>query len=72
MAKSTKRSDGRLVRKITDERSGKCIYFYGSTEREINRKILDYTRKAELGRTFAEVADAWWSETYDTLINTVQ
>ena len=69
MAKSTKRSDGRIVRTITDHRSGKRVYFYGSTEREINRKILDYNRKAELGRTFAEVADAWWSEIYDTLMH---
>ncbi|MBQ8528493.1 MAG: site-specific integrase [Clostridia bacterium] len=67
MAKSTKRSDGRIVRTITDPRSGKRVYFYGSTEREINRKILDYTRKAEQGRTFAEVADAWWKIAYDAI-----
>lgn len=65
--KSTKRADGRLVRTITDPRTKKKVYFYGETEREINRKILDYNRKVEQGRTFAEVADEWWGEALETL-----
>lgn len=55
------RADGRM-RKIVD---GKA--FYGKTEREINRKILEYKEKQEIGRTFSEVADEWWEETYDEL-----
>jgi integrase len=60
MAKrSTERADGRLVRTITDPRTGKRKYFYGKTEREINKKIMEYTSKIEVGRSFAEVADEW-------------
>lgn len=60
------RKDGRCCKTITDE-SGKRRYFYGTSEREINKKILEYQRKKEAGRTFAEIADEWWSETYDDL-----
>lgn len=60
MAKSsTQRSDGYLVRTITDPRVGKRKYFYGKTEREISKKILEYTSKIEKGRSFSEVADKW-------------
>jgi integrase len=61
--RSTKRTDGRLVRTITDPRTGKRKYFYGETEREINRKIMEYTSMIEDGRTFETVADEWWSLT---------
>lgn len=61
MAKKLKqRSDGRFVKTMTDPRTGKRVFFYGSTEREINRKIMEYSSKAEHGRTFAEVAKEWW------------
>ena len=56
------RSDGRLVKSITDPRTGKRVYFYGHTEREINKKIMEYSAKSEKGRTFAEVAADWWEE----------
>ena len=63
MAKrSTKRADGRMVKTITDPRTGKRKYFYGFTEREINKKIMEYTTRAEVGRTFGEVAEEWWRE----------
>lgn len=58
----SKRADGRLVKNITDPRTGKRIYFYGKTEREINKKILEYTEQQERGRTFAIVSDEWWAE----------
>ena len=61
------RKDGRYQKAITDPRTGKKIYFYGATEREINKKILEYKEKIENGRTFGELADIWWEETYDTL-----
>lgn len=62
-----KRSDGRYVKVITDPKTHKRISFYGATEREIYKKILEYTEKQENGRTFREVADIWWSETHDQL-----
>lgn len=55
-----KRAYGRYV-KVID-----CKSFYGSTEREVYRKILEYTEKKESGSTFAEIADMWWSEVYDS------
>lgn len=60
------RSDGRYCKTITDK-NGYRKYFYGASEREINQKILEYQRKKEVGRTFSEIADEWWSETYDDL-----
>ena len=39
--KLKKRADGRLVKTITDPRTGKRIYFYGKTEREINHNTGD-------------------------------
>lgn len=57
------RADGRYQKAITDSRTGKRIFFYGTSEREINQKILEYTKKAENGRTFGEIADDWWEET---------
>lgn len=68
MAKrSTKRPDGRLVKTITDPRTGKRKYFYGTTEREINRKIMEYSTRIEEGRPFEEVANEWWDSVKDNL-----
>ena len=67
MAKATKRADGRLVKTIIDPRTGKRKYFYGDTMREINAKIMEFQTTDEEGRTFAEVADSWWSLTSDAL-----
>ena len=61
-SKLTPRADGRLCKAIVDPRTHKRVYFYGKTEREINKKIMLYTQKAEQGRTFAEIADEWWEE----------
>ena len=52
MGKSTKRKDGSLVKTITDPKTGKRKYFYGKTEREINKKILEYNRESEKGKSF--------------------
>lgn len=64
MAKSklTPRADGRLCKAIVDPRTHKRVYFYGKTEREINKKIMLYTQKAQIGRSFSEIADEWWEE----------
>lgn len=58
--KMTRRADGRYVKKITDPRTGKPVYFYGKTVREINEKLMEYQGKTAKGRTFREVADEWW------------
>ena len=55
--RSKKRPDGRLVKTITDPRTGKRKYFYGTTEREINRKIMEYSTRIEEGRPFEEAAN---------------
>lgn len=55
-----KRKDGLYRKSITDKNTGKRIYFYGISERDINRKIYEYEQRAENGRTFKEVANEWW------------
>ena len=60
MPKLKKRADGRYVKTFIDSKTGKRKSFYGQTEREVNRKILEYQSKQESGRTFQEVADEWW------------
>ena len=65
--KLTQRSDGRYQKSITDPRTGKRVFFYGASEREINKKIIEYNQKVESGRKFAEIANEWWTEAYDNL-----
>lgn len=60
--KAKERSDGRLCKTITDPRTGKRKYFYGKTQRELNKKILEYENKLESGRTFGELSELWWNE----------
>ena len=60
--KLTPRADGRLCKTIVDPRTHKRVYFYGTTEREINKKIMLYSQKAEHGRVFSEIADEWWDD----------
>ena len=62
MPKLKKRADGRYVKTFTDPRTGKRKSFYGKTEREIDKKILEYHTGITNGRTFREVADDWWEE----------
>lgn len=62
---STKRKDGRLVKSISVD--GKRIYFYGTTEREINKKIIDFSEKKEKGEYFKNIAEDWWDEHEATL-----
>lgn len=65
--KLTVRADGRLCKAIVDPRTHKRVYFYGKTEREINKKIMMHTQQMERGKTFNEIADAWWSANEDKL-----
>ena len=64
--KATARSDGRYCKTVTDE-NGKRHYFYGSSEREIKKKIFEYNEKKRTGRNFAEIADEWWEEAHEEL-----
>lgn len=61
-----RRKDGRLVKTVVDPRTRKRIYFYADTEREMNKKLLEFQIKSEHGRRFSEVADEWWSDVYDS------
>ena len=61
MGKLKQRADGRY-RKGVD---GKA--FYGKSEREVNRKILEYEEKKSRGRTFEEVAREWRDCSWDAL-----
>ena len=61
MAKLKQRSDGRYRRTV----NGRT--FYGKTEREVNRKILEYKEAAERGRTFGEVAAEWQDIAWNAL-----
>ena len=60
MAHSTKRKDGRLTKSIMID--GERKWFYGKTEKEINRKILEYQAKKEDSTLFSNVASEWWDE----------
>ena len=62
-----KRKDGLYRKSITDKNTGQRLYFYGKTEREINRKIYEYEQQAEHGRTFRAVANDWWRLETDNL-----
>jgi len=59
-----KRADGYYQKQVTmiinGEKKQKC--FYDKTIAGMNKQILAYQQKAELGRTFDVVADEWWEE----------
>lgn len=65
--KTTRRADGLLVKTVKDPRTGKRVYFYGRTEREISKKMLLFTESISAGRTFAEVADEWWGDAMERI-----
>ncbi len=53
-----KRADGRYLKQITI--NGKVKSFYGKTQAEVNKKILEYQGEQKNGRVFSAVADEWW------------
>lgn len=67
MSKILKRADRRLQKAITDSTTGKRVYFYGATEREIDQKIFAYSAAAEKGALFSDVADEWWGSACENL-----
>lgn len=56
------RKDGLLEKKLTID--GARVSFYGRTEKEIGKKVLDYAAKKEAakirGLQFDKVLDQWW------------
>lgn len=63
----TVRADGRLQTSITDPRTGKRIYFYGATARELKRKIFEHKQREEESKKFEFIAEEWWEEAEPTL-----
>lgn len=70
MAKKSKyhrRADGLLETTRTDPRTGKRIHFYGKSDADIERQILEYTGKQARGRLFREVAEEWQAAHFPAL-----
>lgn len=57
-----RRADGRYLKVIVDARTKQNVYIYGNTEREIQQKMLEFTEKQEIGRSWIEVCAEWWKE----------
>jgi Site-specific recombinase XerD len=62
-----KRADGRFVETMTID--GKRKYFYGLTEREVLRKIKDFTTVKARGSKFIDVASEWKEDHFKTIRN---
>lgn len=62
-----RRADGLYEVTRTDPRTGKRVHFYGRSQREVDRKIMEYTAASERGRLFRVVADEWWGEICETI-----
>lgn len=61
------RPDGLLEATRTDKRTGKRVHFYGHSDREIDRQIMEFTTIQERGRLFKEVAKEWKDQHFPTL-----
>ena len=58
----TVRADGRLQTSLIDKKTGKRIYFYGKTQRELKQKIFEHNQKEQTGALFTEISADWWEE----------
>ena len=58
----TIRAGGLLQTSLVDKKTGKRIYFYGKTPREIKQKIFEYKQKQITGEIFQVISDEWWEE----------
>lgn len=65
MGKLKKRADGRFCKEITI--NGKRHCFYGKSEREVNKKILEFEEKEKNSVKFKPIAEDWWEEHEPTL-----
>lgn len=63
--KMYRRPDGLYEKVITVK--GNRIYFRGKTEKEVERKMLEYQKKIEQGESFSAIAEAWFEEHSATL-----
>lgn len=63
--KMYRRSDGLFEKIVTVD--GKRIYFHGKTEKEVERKILEYNERRETGEPFSAVAEEWKEEHFPKL-----
>ena len=55
-----RRKNGLYEKQITI--NGRRVAFYGSTEREVLKKIAEYKGEVKKGRTFSTVAEEWERE----------
>lgn len=64
-----KRSDGRWQEQITITEHGKNKrkYFYGKTQKEVKRKMLEYQQSQATGRTFAVVEADWENDHFPNI-----
>ena len=62
-----RRADGLMETTRVDKRTNKRVHFYGHTNAEIERQIMDYTGAQERGRLFQEVAKEWNGLHFPTL-----
>lgn len=65
MAKYTRRADGRVQTEV--KINGKRVFFYGKTDKEVQAKLIAYTKQQEEGSLFADIADEWWQQKEPTL-----
>lgn len=54
-----RRPDGLLETTQTDNRTGKRIHFYGRSDREIDRQIMEFSAEQNRGRLFKAVVEEW-------------
>ena len=69
MTRAKKRQDGLYQVSVTITERGKKVrkYFYGRTQQEAKRKMMNYQNKLEAGRTFEEVANEWEEEHFQEI-----
>ncbi len=60
MPRAKKRQDGLYQKSVTI--NGKRHVFYGKSQSEITRKILNFEERERNGPTFKEVADEWYND----------
>lgn len=58
----TVRADGRIQTSIFDKQTGKRIYFYARTVKDLKQKIFEYSQRTATGPLFKEAAESWWEE----------
>jgi integrase len=64
-SKYHRRPDGRLEHTVLID--GKRKHFYGQTDADIDKQLLEYTHKVEVGKTFGEVLNEWKAWHDDTV-----